>query len=134
MEVFTFLRMGGARERIVVSMITSPGEDPTEAKTKLKKQFAEFDAAKAECFLAKDKHRLLAVVEAGFGDFKMFNERVRSIFDDRLHEACAKTLVPKAQVQPEEKAGASEVEVFDLTSGAALASSAAPATAKVAPA
>ena len=79
MEVFTFLRMGGAPERIVVSMITSPGEDPVTAKQVLKEKFERFDAAKAECFLAKDKHRLLAVVEAGFGDFKVFNKRVSEI-------------------------------------------------------
>ena len=112
--------------------------NPAAAKKELKKQFATFDAAKAECFLPEDKHRLLAVVEAGFGDFKVFNQRVRSVFDDRLQET-AKTLAPKAHAQPEEKSGAYEVtwvEDFDSTpsKGAALASSAAPATAKVAPA
>ena len=119
-----------------------------------------FDAAKAQCFLSKDRHRLLAVVEAGFGDIKTFNLLVRSIFDDRLQET-AETLAPEAHVQPwrptlflrrignlqetpkthvqpEEKSGAYEVtwvEDFDSTpsKGAALASSPAPATAKVAP-
>ena len=158
MECFTFLRIGGALERIEVSMIAHPDENPAEARQELKAQFASFDAAKAECFLPKDRHRLLAIVEAGFGDFKVFNQRVRSIFDDRLHEASSrregpkastrasrreprtlggeKTLVPEARVQPEETAGASasKLEGFDSTSGAALASSAAPATAKVAPA
>ena len=47
----------------------------------------------SECFLPEDKHRLLAVVEAGFGDFKVFNQRVRSIFDDRLQETVAHMLV-----------------------------------------
>ena len=131
MEIFTFLRMGGTRERIEVKMITHKDHThPAAAKKELKKQFATFDAAKAECFLPKDKHRLLAGVEAVFGDCKVFNQRVRSVFDDRLQET-AKTLAPKAHVQPEEKFGAHED--FDST-GAALASSAAPATAKVAPA
>ena len=87
MELFTFLRMGGTSERIEVNMITQTDSD--KAKEELKMKFATFDAAKAECFLPKDKHRLLAVVEAGFGDFKVFNQRVRSIFDDRLQETCA---------------------------------------------
>ena len=90
MEIFTFMRMGGTRERIEVKMIMHKDlADPAAAKKVLKRQFATFDAAKAECFLPKDKHRLLAVVEAGFGDFKVFNQHVRSIFDDRLQETCA---------------------------------------------
>jgi hypothetical protein len=159
MEIFTFLRMGGTRERIEVNMLMHKDDtDPAAAKKVLKKQFATFDAAKAECFLPNDKHRLLAVVEAGFGDFKEFNQHVRSIFGDRVQET-AKTLVPKAHVQPwrptlflrrmgnlqetrkthvqpEEKYEVTWVEAFDSTpsAGAALASSAAPATAKVAPA
>ena len=57
---------------------------PAAAKRELKKQFATFDAAKAECFLPKDKHRLLAVVEAGFGDFQAFNTKMRGVFQTRL--------------------------------------------------
>ena len=128
MEIFTFMRMGGTRERIEVKTITHKDHtNPAAAKKELKKQFATFDAAKAECFLPKDKHRLLAVVEAGFGDFKVFNQRVRSVFDDRLQDS-AKTLVPEARAYE-----LTQREDFNST-GAALASSAAPATAKVAPA
>ena len=32
----------------------------------------------------KDKQRLLAVVEAGFGDFKDFNTLMRGVFDERV--------------------------------------------------
>ena len=141
MEIFTFMRMGGTRERIEVKMLMQKDHmDPAAAKKVLMRQFATFDAAKAECFLPKDKHRLLAIVEAGFGDFKVFNQLVRSIFDDRLQDLRrrppAKRLVPKVRVQPEEKYEVTRVEDFDSTSstGAALASSPAPATAKVAPA
>ena len=35
-------------------------------------------------YLAKDRERLLAVVEAGFGDFKEFNKLVRGVFDERM--------------------------------------------------
>ena len=84
MEIFTFMRMGGTRERIEVNMIMHKDKDPAEAKKELKKQFATFDAAKAECFLPKDKHRLLAIVEAGFGDFEEFNKLMRGVFETRL--------------------------------------------------
>ena len=84
MECFTFLRMGGALERIEVSMIAHPDENPAEARQELKAQFASFDAAKAECFLPKDRHRLLAIVEAGFGDFEEFNKLMRGVFETRL--------------------------------------------------
>ncbi len=127
------------------------------AKKVLKKQFATFDAAKAECFLPEDKHRLLAVVEAGFGDFKEFNQLVRSSLLEAVVEDVPKAHVKpwrrlrpalflrrmgnlqetrKTHVQPEEKYEVTWVEAFDSTpsAGAALASSAAPATAKVAPA
>ena len=40
---------------------------------------ATFDAAKASCFLVKDKHKLLAVIEAGFGDLQPFNRVVRAL-------------------------------------------------------
>ena len=52
MEIFTFMRMGGTRERIEVKMIMHKDHtNPAAAKKELKKQFATFDAAKAECFL-----------------------------------------------------------------------------------
>ena len=38
-----------------------------------------FDAGKAQCFLPSDRQRLLAVIEAGFGDFRPFNLIVRSL-------------------------------------------------------
>jgi hypothetical protein len=158
MEIFTFLRMGGTRERIEVNMLMHEDHtDPAAAKEELKTQFAKFDAAKAECFLPKDKHRLLAVVEAGFGDFKMFNQLVCNSLLEAVVEDVPKAHVqpwrrlrsalflrrmfslqktPKTHVQPEEKYEVTLVEDFDSTpsTGAALASSAAPASAKVAPA
>ena len=104
------MRMGGTRERIEVKTITHKDHtNPAAAKKELKKQFATFDAAKAECFLPKDKHRLLAVVEAGFGDFKVFNQRVRSIFDDRLQETFAN--LPTVDVSMSERE--SERESFE---------------------
>ena len=42
------------------------------------KEFKNFNAAKAQCFKVEDRERLLAVIEAGFGDFKEFNDLVRT--------------------------------------------------------
>ena len=81
MEIFTFLHMGGGLERIdLYPLLTSAAEGQSD---RLTEQFAAFDAAKAQCFLPKDRQRLLAVVEAGFGDFKEFNKRVRAVFAAR---------------------------------------------------
>ena len=57
-----------------------------EARRRLTKEFATFDAGKAQCFLAKDRERLLAVIEAGFGDFYDFNRVARSLFASRLYD------------------------------------------------
>ena len=90
MEIFTFLFMGGKLDRIEIHALSASDDAPTapvdgrRSLDDLKHQFATFDAAKAQCFLPKDKHRLLAVVEAGFGDFEEFNVKVRTAFAERL--------------------------------------------------
>ena len=89
MEIFTFLFMGGKLDRIEIHALSASDDPASLADGRyslgdLKQQFATFDAAKAQCFLPQDKHRLLAVVEAGFGDFKDFNTRVRTAFAKRL--------------------------------------------------
>ena len=95
MEIFTLLRMGGRPERIEVNMIMH--KDPAEAKTELKKQFSEFDAAKAQCFKQEDRQKLLAVIEAGFGNFDEFNTGVREVFKlRRMSIAAARMSVAAA--------------------------------------
>ena len=64
-ECFTFLRMGGSHDRIEIDLITDADNDSGAARQELKTKLASFDAAKAKCFLEKDRQRLLAVVEAG---------------------------------------------------------------------
>ena len=77
MELFTFIQMGGERERITVR----------ELVVGARSALASFDAAKANCFLPKDKHKLLSVIEAGFGDLRPFNRVVRAILKERIDEA-----------------------------------------------
>eukprot|EP00964_Phaeocystis_antarctica_P097177 scaffold63345_cov76-Phaeocystis_antarctica.AAC.1 len=86
MELFTFARMGGDQERVEIHLIAHPDEDQTEARRLLTEQFASFNAGKARCFLASDREHLLAVIEAGFGDFDDFNDVARNLFASRLHD------------------------------------------------
>jgi hypothetical protein len=78
--------VGGAQERIEIHFNAHLGEDQTQARRLLTEQFATFDAGKARCFLASDREHLLAVIEAGFGDFPHFNRVVRTLFASRLHD------------------------------------------------
>ena len=84
MEIFTFMRMGGAMERIELRLIANPGQDQAAAKKELTAQLATFNAAEAQCFKQEDRQKLLAVIEAGFGDFQDFNQAVRTVFDRGL--------------------------------------------------
>ena len=58
-----------------------------QARQQIAKEFKNFNAAKAQCFKVEDRERLLAVIEAGFGDFKEFNELVRDVFKTRLEKS-----------------------------------------------
>ena len=76
MELFTFIRMGGARERITV----------IELGRGVRDALSSFDARRARCYLPRDRHKLMGVVEAAFGDLRPFNRVVRSIFRERTEE------------------------------------------------
>ena len=71
--------VGGDQRRVEIHLIAHPDDHQTEARRLLKEQFASFDAGKARCFLASDREHLLAVIEAGFGDFHDFNRVARSL-------------------------------------------------------
>ena len=76
MELFVFLQMGGARER--VTALALPGKE-------VQRELATFDAAKAQCFKQEDRERLLSIIEGAFGDFGTFNAAVRKIFAKRTN-------------------------------------------------
>ena len=78
--------VGGDQGRVEIHLIAHPDDDQTEARRLLTEKFATFDAGKAQCFLAKDREHLLAVIEAGFGDFYDFNRIVRNLLVSRLHD------------------------------------------------
>ena len=76
--------VGGDQRRVEIHLIAHPDDDQTEARRLLTEQFATFDAGKARCFLASDREHLLAVIEAGFGDFDDFNRVARSLLVGRV--------------------------------------------------
>ena len=76
--------VGGSQERVHIYLIANPDDDQMEARRLLTKEFATFNAGKAQCFLASDREHLLAVIEAGFGDFNDFNRAVRNLFASRV--------------------------------------------------
>ena len=78
--------MGGDQERVEIHLLAHPDDDQTEARRLLTEQLATFDAGKARCFLASDRDHLLAVIEAGFGDFYDFNRVARNLLVSRLHD------------------------------------------------
>ena len=76
MELFTFLQMGGQSDRVSVRI--SGGADAL-----VESQLATFDALQATCFKSEERQRLLGIIEVTFGDFRVFNAAVRSIFAER---------------------------------------------------
>ena len=81
---YVCVTVGGDQRRVEIHLIADPDDDQTEARRQLTEGFATFDAGKAQCFLAKDRERLLAVIEAGFGDFDDFNRVARNLLASRL--------------------------------------------------
>ena len=78
--------VGGDQRRVEIHLIAHPDDDQTEARRLLTEQFATFDAGKARCFLASDREHLLAVIEAGFGDFYDFDRVARSLLARRVFD------------------------------------------------
>ena len=72
MEIFTFCKFNGSTDAIALHTIGEPSVT--------NKSLANFNAANAKCYLLRDRHRLLAVVESSFGDCRGFNRVVKAIF------------------------------------------------------
>lgn len=74
MELFVFLRMGGSKDDISMRLAVMADQAPA-----VMEKLSTFDAAKAQCFLDKDRQHLLAVIESTFGTFTAFNKIMRAI-------------------------------------------------------
>ena len=76
MEIFTFVKMGGQRDQMHITLIADTAE--------MRRALECFDAGRARTFLEVDRQKLLAVIEASFGTFTGFNRTVRRIIDGKL--------------------------------------------------
>ena len=90
-ELFTWLQMGGAAERVRVSPL--PPEEGAAVGVSLDTQLATFDALQAQCYKADERQRLLGIIEEAFGDFKVFNAAVRSILTQRSQVVAVEKVV-----------------------------------------
>ena len=71
-----YLRMGGRTDDVVIRLLDDSADLP--------RILSMFDAGKARCYLASDRHRLLAVIESAFGTFGPFNKIVRGVFTEKI--------------------------------------------------
>ena len=74
MECFTFVKMGGELSQVQVYTLEGDGVESS---------LVRMDAAKARCFLDRDRQHLLAVIETGFGDARRFNLVLQGIFSEK---------------------------------------------------
>ena len=84
MEVFVFLKMGGDIHRITILRIDAGDEDEKHEEYEANDLFDKVDVSKCECFLEKDRQRLMGIIEQGFGEFDDFNDIVQQVFKERV--------------------------------------------------
>lgn len=77
-EIFTYLRMGGAPERMAVVPLAGARLD-----------FSTFDAERAKCYSAEDKRKLLQAITLAFGSCEPFNLLVRTMLASRADDSAA---------------------------------------------
>ena len=100
LEVFTWLRMGGRIDRIVLLPFgldrrlwqpfgvegggIAAAESVKAGAEAARQAFRDFDARTARCFLDHERQHLLGILEAGFGTLTAFNATIRAVFGESL--------------------------------------------------
>ena len=74
LELFTFIQLQGpagkhASGRDAPIAVFALRQDSASAQV-LQTALCKFDASNAQCFLSKDRHKLLGVIETAFGDLR----------------------------------------------------------------
>ena len=77
-ELFTFVKMGGTRERVCIRPLLAASDDQKQ----LGEALLRVDAKVAGCYLLKDRDRLLGIIEASFGDCRAFNGCLHAFFEE----------------------------------------------------
>lgn len=85
MEMYVFLRMGKTDSDVQVVALVDDDKDGKNSADQLRRNFANFRTSNAQCFKPEDRERLLAVVEAGFGNFRTFDSLVRRMLKNDTH-------------------------------------------------
>ena len=80
LELYTFLQIHGAGAFNFLDVVLLESETPSETVLR----FERFDVGECECFLSEDKARLLAVIEASYGELAKFSAHLRSLLVGRL--------------------------------------------------
>jgi len=90
-ELFTFLHTGGSIERIeILPLVAGRTQEERAAEAAaVCNTLLTFDASRAKCFKLEDKHRLLALVEIGYGSLSGFNREVKRMVKKVLPSADA---------------------------------------------
>ena len=85
--------MGGQVSKITVVPVGSERASLEAVKA----SFRSFKGEEAECFLPEDRHKLLGVVEASFGDLRQFDKLVRNVFEMRRTSSLVNARPPTAR-------------------------------------
>ena len=92
-ELFTYLKMGATHDRVVVLPLGTWTMDDVSV------HINPFDVRLARCSKGNDRQHLLAIIEAGFGDYEAFNQLVRSILQESVFTRAPR--VPSALHDPQ---------------------------------
>ena len=79
MECYVFLSMGCELERALVIPLTRSSQSSS-----LSELFENVNVSECRCYLESDRQRMLAIVEAGYGDLPSFND---ALCDLLLHRS-----------------------------------------------
>ena len=100
-EMLAYIGMGGDTDQIRVIPVSSVDEsqhrsggttsvdigknhDEVVRLVQLLRRFENFDVRRSKCTEYADHQRLMAVIEAGYGDVDIFNDVVKRTFADRM--------------------------------------------------
>ena len=89
LELFVFVQMGGLKDDIDIRLAVpahGTGDERATAVHSIVSSLSTFDAAKAQCYLNRDRQRILATIETAFGSTVPFSKLVRAICVDKTQQ------------------------------------------------
>jgi hypothetical protein len=86
LEVFVFVRMGGDPNHVRVMRLDN-----------VEFSLSCVDVGKAQCSVLRDREKLLAVIETGFGSLKAFDRAMASVLDTAQQEHQSSIMIPMGE-------------------------------------